>query len=97
MATYVALINWTEQGIRNVKETLTRAQQAQASAEQMGGRLTALYWTQGAYDLVCTAEFPDEESYTAWALAMASRGSVRTQTLRAFGAAEIERILQKLP
>lgn len=97
MPTYVVLLTWTEQGIRNVKETLTRAQQAQASAEQMGGRLTALYWTQGAYDLVGTAEFPDEESYTAWALASASRGSVRTQTLRAFSAAEMERILQKLP
>ena len=56
-----------------------------------------LLWTQGAYDLVGIFEFPDDESYTAFALTIGMRGSTRTETMRAFNAEEMQRILQKLP
>ena len=97
MATYVSLIKWTDQGIRNVQESPTRAQQAQRAAEQAGGRFSALYWTQGAYDSVVISEFPDEEAAQAFLLATGRQGNVRTETLRAFAAEEMQRILQKLP
>ena len=97
MPTYVTLVKWTDQGIREVGETLNRAGQAQAAAERMGGRMTTVLWTQGAYDLIGVFEFPDDESYTAFALAVGMRGSTRTETLRAFNAEEMQRILQKLP
>ncbi len=96
MPTYIILGKWTQQGIENVKDTLNRAGQVQQLAEQMGGRFN-LYWTQGEYDFVGIADFPDEESVNAFALAAGSRGSVRTQMLRAYSAEEMERILSRLP
>jgi len=63
----------------------------------MGGNLSTLYWTLGSYDIVGVAEMPDDESVTALAVAIASQGNVRTETLRAFSADEMERILQKVP
>jgi uncharacterized protein with GYD domain len=59
--------------------------------------LTSIHWTQGAYDLVATSEFPDEDSAQAFALALGSSGSVRTETLRAFSAEDIRRIISKIP
>ncbi len=97
MPTYVSLIKWTEQGIKNVKETLDRTEQARSLAQQLGGQLTTTYWTQGAYDLIAFGEFPDEESFTAFVLTVASRGAVRTESLRAYTAEDMQRILQKMP
>ncbi|SRR6266566_6795210 len=97
MVTYVSLVNWTEQGIKNVKDTVKRAEAAANSAEKVGGRITSMYWTQGSYDLVVTSEFPDEQAAQVFVLALGSLGYVRTQTLRAFSAAEMTSILQKLP
>lgn len=96
MAAYVSLVNWTDQGIHNVKDTLTRAQQVQQLVERMGGKMT-LYWTTGRYDLVAVLDFADEETANAAALTIGSQGSVRTETLRAFTAEEMQRILQKMP
>src|SRR5687768_5929246 len=97
MVTYVSLIRWTESGIKNVKETVDRAEKATHLAEKLGVRLTSIYWTQGAYDLVATSEFPDEDSAQAFALALGSQGSVRTETLRAFSAEDFKRIISKIP
>ena len=97
MLTYVSLYHWTEQGIKNVKDTVKRAEAAQATIEGVGGRLITLLWTQGAYDLISIAEFPDEDTAMAYAASIGMQGNVRTETLRAFSANDIKRILQKLP
>ncbi len=96
MPTYVSLINWTEQGIRTVRDTLDRAERAAEIAQKHGARLEPLYWTVGPYDLVTVAEFPDDETATAFLLSLGSIGNVRTTTLRAFGQEEMGRIIGKV-
>ena len=97
MPTYIGLYTWTDQGVKNVKDTVRRAEEARAAFEQRGARLIAAYWTQGRYDLVSIAEFPDEETASASALALGMAGNVHTETMRAFSAEEMQRIIQKLP
>ena len=97
MPTYVLLISWTEQGVKSAKATVERAQYSQQLAQRMGGNLSTLYWTLGSYDIVGVAEMADDGSVTALAVAIASQGNVRTETLRAFSADEMERILQQVP
>ena len=96
MPTYVSLIKWTEQGIRNAKESTNRAEQARQAAERLGGRMPTILWTQGAYDIVTISEFPDDETATAFLLGVGAQGNIRTETLRAFTADEMRRILQKV-
>ncbi len=96
MAHYVLLLNWTEQGIRGVKDTVKRAASARQMVEKMGGRVNDCQWTLGAFDLVLTLEAPDDETITAMSIKLAGLGNVRTTTLRAFSEAEMERILQKV-
>ena len=96
MAKYVVLVNWTDQGIRNVKETTQRADHVRQLVEQMGGRLDTLLWTQGRYDLVGVMEVPDDETVAAIGLRIGAQGAVRTETLRAFDAEEMGRVLGKL-
>jgi uncharacterized protein with GYD domain len=62
----------------------------------MGGNVTGTYWTVGPYDIVSIAEFPDDESGTAFLLALGARGNIRTTTLRAYTAEEMTGIIQKL-
>ena len=95
MPTYVSLINWTDQGIRNVKETLQRADRAGQLAQKHGGSLQ-VYWTVGAYDIVAIFEAPDDESATAFLLEAASRGNIRSTTLRAYDRDEMSGIIQRL-
>jgi uncharacterized protein with GYD domain len=97
MPTYIALYKWTDQGVRNVKDTVARTQQNIAAVEKAGGRVIGTWWTQGAYDLVAVGEFPDDETASAFALAIGMAGNVRTETMRAYTAEEMQRILQKLP
>ena len=95
MATYIALLKFTEQGIRNVKDTTKRAAAATEAAAKMGVKFTDLFWTLGRYDLAIVAEAPDEETMTALMLKLASLGNVKSQTLRAFRAKEMDAILKK--
>ncbi len=96
MPRYVTLVNWTDQGVRNVKETVQRTEQVRRMMESMGGRLETFLWTQGRYDLVGVIEAPDDETASAIALRSAGRGTTRTETLRAFTAEEMTAILGKL-
>jgi uncharacterized protein with GYD domain len=96
MPRYVILVNWTEQGVRSVKETTQRAEQVRQMVEQMGGRMETILWTQGRYDLVGIMEAPDEETAAAVGLRVGMTGAVRTETLRAFDAEEMGRILTKV-
>ena len=96
MPTYITLLNFTDQGIRTVRETLDRAERAAEFAQKHGARLEQLYWTVGPYDLVGVLEAPDDESATAFALEAGSGGAVRTTTLRAFDREEMSGIIQRL-
>jgi uncharacterized protein with GYD domain len=89
------LLDWTDQGIRNVKETLQRADSAAELAQRHGGSIR-LYWTVGPHDLVAILEAPDEESATAFLLEVGSRGAVKTTTLRAYDREEMRGILERL-
>lgn len=97
MPTYIHLIRWTEQGIKNVKDTVTRTEQASSAIDKAGGRLIGTWWTQGAYDIVVTSEWPDDESASAFMLTTAMLGNVRSETMRAYTQDEMQRIIAKLP
>src|SRR5215510_2242113 len=97
MARYVLLINWTDQGIRNAKDTINRANAARQAFQAGGGQVLDIYWTVGPYDIVAIFEAPDEETATRLILALGMQGSIRTTTMRAFGEQEMGRITQGLP
>ena len=97
MGTYVLLLNFTDQGIRNVKDTAKRAEAFKRIADKAGAKVKEVYWTLGQYDGVLIFEAPEEATATALGLSLGSLGSVRTQTLRAFSAEEIGRIIAKMP
>ncbi len=96
MVTYIALASFTDQGIRNVKDSVKRADAVQEAAKKFGAKMTQIYWTLGNYDLVAIIEAPDDVSATAFALAIGTAGHVRTQTLRAFSKKEMNGILAKM-
>ncbi|SCE87050.1 Uncharacterized protein, contains GYD domain [Micromonospora viridifaciens] len=95
MPTYIALLNWTDQGIRAYKDTAKRAEAFAAATQNLGASLLKIYWTVGPYDLVAIIEAPDEETATAALLHLGGAGNVRTTTLRAFGREEMDRIIAK--
>jgi uncharacterized protein with GYD domain len=95
MPTYVSLIRWTDQGIKNYKDSPSRAADFTKLAESSGGRVRELLWTVGEYDLVTVVDFPDDETATAALLRVGSLGSIRSNTMRAFSADEITAIIGK--
>ncbi|HVF01794.1 MAG TPA: GYD domain-containing protein [Rubrobacteraceae bacterium] len=96
MPTYVSLLNWTDQGIRNVRDTLDRAKRAEEAAEKYGVRFVETYYTVGPYDIVTVVEAADEESATAVLLALGAAGNVRSTTLRAYEREEMSAIVERL-
>jgi len=96
MATFIALVNFTQDGIKNVKDTPKRFDAFRAMAEKLGVNVKSVYWTVGNYDIVVTVEGPDD-AVTAALLKTGSMGNVRTQTLRAFSEDEMKNILAKVP
>ena len=95
LPTYVSLLNWTEQGIKNFKDSTKRANDFTKMVEGSGGKVRELLWTVGEYDLVSVIDFPDDESAVASLLRLGSAGSIRTKTLRAFDAKQMEGIVAK--
>lgn len=96
MPTYVTLFQWTEQGVRDVKNSAARFENAKAMVESMGGKVLGLYVTMGGYDIVSVTEAPNDELASAMALSVASRGNVRTTTMRAFTESEFVEIAKKV-
>jgi uncharacterized protein with GYD domain len=96
MPKYVLLANFTDQGIRNIRGTIGRAEAFQAMAEKSGIVMKELCWTLGRHDVVAVFEAADDESATALALSAASLGNVRCETLRAFSFDEMRRTLSKM-
>jgi uncharacterized protein with GYD domain len=97
MPVYVTLLNWTDQGIRNVREAVQRVDSgAQVAEQKYGVRLKEIYWTVGPYDYVVLWEAPDEQSMSAFMLELGSLGNVRSTTLRAYDRDEVGGILERL-
>jgi uncharacterized protein with GYD domain len=96
MPTYVTTIQFTEQGVKGLGDTCKRAAAFKAAAKKMGVKVSATYWTLGAFDGVIVFQAPDEETATAAMLHLGAQGNVRTQTARAFDAAEMEKILAQV-
>jgi uncharacterized protein with GYD domain len=84
MAKYVVLINWTEKGVKEIKDSPARLDKARALAKSLGGELKKLYMTMGGYDLVAILDLPNDEAMAKFALTTAAGGHIRTTTLKAF-------------
>ena len=96
MPTYVILVNWTDEGIRNVAGTLQRTERVEQLAAKHGARIQQTYWTVGPHDIIAIAEAPDDQSVTAFLLELGSMGTVRTSTLRAYDREEMSAIIERL-
>jgi uncharacterized protein with GYD domain len=97
MATFIVLASFTDQGMRNIKDSPKRADAYRALAAKAGCKVKDLYWTLGHFDIVSIVEAPDAAAATALSLAVGSLGNVRTETLTAFSPEEFGRILGKMP
>jgi uncharacterized protein with GYD domain len=96
MATYVSLLNWTEQGIKNVKDSPNRLESAKKALKKLGGEFKAYYMLQGQYDGVLIFDVPNEEALTRFILTNGAAGNVRTTTLRAYSEAEHAKFIAAL-
>ena len=97
MARYVHLFQFTQEGIKNVKDAPGRAEKGIKAIEDMGGKVIGLYATMGEYDYVGITEWPDDESAAAFLLAWGSTGVVRSTTMKAFTMDEYKGIIAKIP
>jgi len=96
MVTYVVLGNFTDQGARNVKDSPKRADAFKEMAKTFGVTVKEIVWTQGRYDIVTILEAPDEAAAMSLSLSLSALGNVRTETLRAFSAADMKQIVGKM-
>jgi uncharacterized protein with GYD domain len=96
MVAYVVLANFTDQGIRNAKESPKRAEAFKAMAKTFGVTVKELVWTQGRYDVVTIVDAPDEASFMSLTLSLGALGNVRTESLRAFSADEMTKVVGNL-
>lgn len=97
MPYYVTLGNWTEQGIRNVKDAPKRIEAARALIEKNGGKMHHMFITMGKYDFVAISEAPNDEAAMQWALTIGTQGNARTTTLKAWTPQDAAKVLAKLP
>lgn len=96
MPTYISLVSWTDQGIRNVKEAPQRLDAFKKAVETAGGKVNGYYLTMGKYDSVVILELPSDEVAAALVLKGGSQGNVRTETLKAFSENEFRNIITKV-
>jgi uncharacterized protein with GYD domain len=96
MQTYVTLANFTEKGLHDIKDTVKRVDAFKTAAADRGARVKEIVWTQGAYDMVAIIEAPDDTTMSALMLSALKLGNVSGQTLRAFTAAEMQTILDRV-
>ena len=96
MATFITTIKLTQQGVKGIDDTTKRAAAFKAAAKKLGAKVTDLYWTMGEYDGLLILEAPDDETATTALLHLGAAGNVHTTTVRAFTAAEMDKILTKV-
>ena len=97
MPTFISLVNWTDQGIKEVKDSPNRIEAAKAALREMGGEIKDIYITSGQYDLVVISDVPDGDVMAKFLLAIGAQGRVRTTTSRAFTEGEFQKIVSDLP
>jgi uncharacterized protein with GYD domain len=97
MPTYISLVQFTDKGLQAAKETTRRVADWAAKVQPMGVNIKQMYWTLGHYDQVCVFDAPDDETAAGVLLAADMLGNIRTQTMRAFTASEMDKILAKMP
>ena len=95
MGTFIALLDYTDQGIRNIRDSPQRADQFNQFAEEAGARVVAQYWTIGSHDGVLILEAPNDEVAASVLLELGASGNVRTTTLRAFEWADAQGLLER--
>lgn len=95
MDTFIALLDFTEQGIRNIGDSPHRADQFNEMAEKAGARVVAQYWTIGSHDGVLILEAPNSEIAASILLALGASGNVRTTTLRAYEWADAQGLIER--
>ena len=96
MPTYIVLASFTEQGIRNIKDSPKRAVAFKELAKKSGATVKEVFWTLGQYDIVLILEAQDDAAVAELGLSLGKLGNVRTQTMRAFGPAEVSKLLDKM-
>ncbi len=97
MPTYISLIRYTEQGVKNIQDSPKRLDAAKKMLKEMGGEVKQFYLTMGEYDIVTVAEAPSDEVITRFFLTLNSLGNVRTSTLKAFPEGEYRKIVGAIP
>ena len=97
MATYIMLLDYTDQGIRNIKDSPKRADAARTLAKSCGAEMKEVYMTMGAHDLVARFEAPNDEAMAKFALAVGALGNVRSTTLKAFTESDYRKLIDSLP
>lgn len=95
--TYISLVQFTDKGMQNANQTTQRVAAWAAKVQSMGVTIKQMYWTLGQYDQVCIFEAPDDETAASVLLAADMLGNIRTQTMRAFTATEMDKILARVP
>ncbi len=96
MATYIVLVNWTDSGLKNVKEFPARLDAAKKLLSGMGGKFEQFYMTMGDADMVAICDIPDDDTAARFALRLSMQGSVRTRTMKAFGEDAYRHIVESL-
>jgi uncharacterized protein with GYD domain len=97
MPTFLITMNWTEQGIRNIKDAPKRAAAARETAKKLGVELKETYVTTGESDLLAIVESPSGDNVAKFCMAIASQGNVRTRTVRGWSQAEYAKLIAELP
>ena len=96
MQTYLIQTQWTEQGIKMMKESPKRLDLGKKKLKDMGGELKAFYMTMGEYDSLAIVEAPNDETLAAYLLWLGSQGNLRTHTVKAFTEEEYRKILGEM-
>ncbi len=97
MPVYISLFQWTDEGVKDVKNAVKRVEANIQMVQQAGGRVLGTYWTHGPYDFIAISEWPDEMMVSAAALTIAEKGKTHGMTLRAFSAEEMQHIIDTMP
>jgi uncharacterized protein with GYD domain len=97
MPTFIVSLNWTDQGIRSVKDFPKRAQAARDLAKKVGVEIKQIYLTSGDSDLVAILDAPNGDNVAKFALTLSAQGNVRTRTARAWPEAEFHKLISELP